>query len=158
MGLCVCDKYNTTSVSWSYHTLHEIRKFAFMYCGLSNNINIDMFYDIALRRVDEKELSKMGFVKTNITYIHDIFKKASEQFPNLIEHSDCEGKYTKNGKINMKTFLTGNSIGLLNELKLLVDWEPIKSKNNEYHYHCLLRLYEVVKKIVEEGDGVIYFC
>ena len=76
-------------------------------------------------------------------------------FPNLMMHSDCDGRYTKNGRVDPLDgqLQTGNSVQLLRELRALSDTAAIMPGPKTY-YDMLLA---VVADAVENHDGRIEF-
>lgn len=125
----------------SYSALHTIRWMAYRQCGGEKD-----FADL------------MGMVnpykgRPSSDKAWDI---ASRKFKNLILHSDCEGSYTRKGKVNIKTGMTGNSIELLKELELL-EKNIFIFTGHEHIENSFGLLLRVVKQIVENEDGRIKF-
>jgi hypothetical protein len=79
---------------WGYGRLHLIRYAAYLICD------------------GKKDIEHFENSPYDWSYII-----STHRFPNLMMHSDCEGRYSKNGKIDLKTLEDGNSIELLKELK-----------------------------------------
>lgn len=130
---------------FSYHGLHEIRYMAYRSIG---------------GKLDEREWYKEQANETTETPEYD---KALAKFPNLYWHSDCDGKYTRRGRVESfdkpGNLQTGNSVGLLKELQFVKDNLPVNDSFAGYHEWMIFNaFYDVVKDVVENYDGVIQFC
>lgn len=96
------------------------------------------------------------------------YDRTLEKFPNLLWHSDCDGAYTRRGKVasfeDPKGLQTGSSVGLLKELELIKDTLNLQrpkdswTDNQSYTANLFYMLYDVVKDVVENYDGRIEFC
>ncbi len=95
-------------------------------------------------------------------------------YPNLYWHSDCDGTYTKRGKLDFtkNTLLTGNSKQLLWELDDIKEMlegsgkglAKIKSKEelnaeiSDRDWQVFNMFHDLVKDVVENHDGHLEFC
>jgi hypothetical protein len=80
-------------------------------------------------------------------------------FPNLLLHSDCDGDYTKRGKIDLTGGLgKGNSVALLKELGELVNEKEFQNEKYTKEMGYTKAFHALVKKEIEEGKGIIRFC
>lgn len=82
---------------------------------------------------------------------------AAVTFPNLLLHSDCDGTYTRNGRVDAMNgdLLTGNSVQLLRELRRLKPFmEACKCSVRHDTFEMLLPL---VEDVVTNHDGRIEF-
>jgi len=159
MGLDISCKISKKSIRWNYSTLHLIRWLALQACGLPKEICGKTSYSWATSPflhgyvIDGKELPSPDLMAT----ILFSFKQAGYYFPNLMFHSDCEGNYTKSGKVFSKPELTGgNSTQLLKELELLKKEIPEQEKDSRTLV-AFNQFYELVKDEVENGNGYIEF-
>lgn len=88
---------------------------------------------------------------------------AEKDYPNLMLHSDCDGGYTPDGKVSTdggEAYQTGNSVQLLKELETIkqrLDEHPNKYIIDRY-WDRFNMLYDLVKDVVENHDGVLEFC
>ena len=78
-------------------------------------------------------------------------------YPQILFHSDCEGTYTKRGKILGDGLLTGNSIKLLAELESLCETFADTEHETTRSYALTKELRDLVKDEVENGSGRILF-
>ena len=86
------------------------------------------------------------------------FIMALHKYPQIIWHSDSEGSYTKKGKITdlHKMPLTGNSVELLKELKMLNNWIS-KNPQIDVRLDTFYALFNLVKDVVKKGNGYLKF-
>ena len=79
------------------------------------------------------------------------------EFPNLVNHSDCEGGYARDGFPGKNSdLLTGNSADLLAELNKLKAWITPGIRSEMRGGQLLDELLELVADAVET-DGEIVF-
>jgi hypothetical protein len=98
-----------------YGALHLVRWLALVDCGFPEEIggksslsHYPGFY-VLPEGMTAKDLANMVWA-SNL---------AGHLYPNLLLHSDCEGGYTRRGSVDVETFMTGSSVGLLQELEAL---------------------------------------
>lgn len=151
MGLGI--KSKNKDYHCSYYGIHLIRWLALIDCGfpeLINDIDSCLYYPNCFTWTTTKpaptpqKLSDMLFACQKAGYI----------YPNILLHSDCEGNYTKNGKpLENNDLLTGNSIDLLKELKMLK--KNMKGKcNNHKAWGIFKMFYEVVEDSVKNKSSI----
>jgi len=158
MGLSIVAKKTNGRLSRGYFTLHfTTRNLALLYCGMPEYLDIEntvssisffMHPYIGDKKIDSAKL-KFFFYALQV---------AGVEFPNIMLHSDCDGKYTKNGKLDLRGHLmTGNSKNLLLELEKLISEETFKSIKYEKALSYTLEFYNLVKEEINNGDGIILF-
>ena len=162
MGLIVSGKSSKKEYNFGYSGLHQIRWIAYKICGGKKNyVEFMSMHNGLLHKKDFKYPDCESFSE-NILFIlkephYDwAYLVALQKFPNLMWHSDCDGIYSKNGKVAPldKTPLTGNSRELLSELEIL------KKKSlpfrKEIRWNKIFnQLYDLVEDVVEKGDGKV---
>ena len=125
MGLYIYGEETGHDLKGSYSTLHHtVRYLSLVYCGMPENIGtrpdgkkIDSF-SYYMNRFAEKgsyfDNEKMSQFISSISMI-------GLYFPQINFHSDCDGEYTKDGKIDIENdnWGSGNSLKLLEELNLI---------------------------------------
>jgi len=80
------------------------------------------------------------------------------EFPNLMLHSDCEGNYTKNGKLDLDGgLMTGNSKALLKELEKIVNEPVFQDEKYNEKMEYTRKFCNLVKDEIENGVGTILF-
>lgn len=137
--------------SYSYSGIHYIRYMA--YCSIGGE---DGYLDWHKNYYGE-------WGATEPVEITGKYVEVQERFPNLYVHSDCDGKYTLDGHVeedNGKNGLqTGNSRELLKELEYIKAELPKKHDKEvtDRDWYVFNMLYELVKDVVENHDGVIEF-
>ena len=145
MGLSISSK-SKLEFRASYGGLHYIRYIAYVHCGGERSPIEFEGGDIVQRYQRGSESYDWAFVI------------ACVEFPNLMMHSDCDGRYTKNGRIQPLTdwqLQGGNSVQLLRELERLKDTaESLRDKHRVDTYDMLLAL---VRDVVNNHDGRIEF-
>lgn len=145
MGLDISSK-SEKSYHSSYGGLHQVRWMA--YKSLGGIRDYGMWHQLYSN--DEKDSKD---------------EKSYEEYPNLMWHSDCDGTYTPDGKIdNMdkpeNNLTTGNSVELLKELRLVKERldERLNKYITEHDWAKFNMLYDLVEDVVENHDGVLEFC
>ena len=127
----------------SYGGIHHIRYLAYLICGGEKDYGSFM------------SMNDGYFSEPYVEYPHQNVKlKESHfdwgyfihllKFPNLTWHSDCGGTYTKNGKVESfsedSELLTGNSIELLKELKIIGKYKKNTQRNDGILTICFIKL------------------
>ena len=157
MGLCITGSVSLKGYSYGYSALHLVRWLALLTCGFPEKINgesscLSFYPNFAIFPTGQKLIS------------HDVIgnmlaslQVAGYRYPNLLLHSDCEGKYTPKGQVLQgRGWLTGNSKELLGELKN-VKKLTTKHLHKERAWAVFNSLFEVVKDEVENGKGILKF-
>ena len=146
---------SVTKKTWhaSYSGLHHIRRLALFTLGFPDTVggkDVAAIFPICYFLPEKLTASEL-------VRVMEIMLVAGHIYPNLMLHSDCEGNYTKNGKINPQgDWMKGNSIGLLNELKnvrIMTDKKHRDSKG----WELLISLYELLEDEIKNGKGTIRF-
>lgn len=158
MGLDIYARSTNGHISGGYERLHYTARYlALVYCGMPEYLD------------DKNEVPTMCIYMYPFTYGKDINVKKMQmffyaiqisgiEFPNLLLHSDCEGTYTKIGNLDLDgDLMTGNSIKLLKELEKIVTENEFQNEKYNDQMAYTRAFYELVKKEVEEGKGVIEF-
>jgi hypothetical protein len=158
MGLDIHGEKTGGHMGYSYSRLHyNARYLALIFCSMPE------FLD------EEKEVSAIGFYmnpftdgkRLNISKLQQFIyavQISGIEFPNLLLHSDCEGTYTKRGKIDTDgQLMTGNSVGLMKELEKIVNEKEFQTEKYTQQMAYTKSFYELVKKEIEEGSGKIIF-
>lgn len=158
MGLYIYGKKTRHHLASGYSKLHQnARYLALVYCGMPDNIgeNKDAFNSFMYFPNYETNFENMN------VFIYSI-QLSGYYFPNLLMHSDCDGKYTKNGK-DAPTYnglLGGNSKKLLKELEILCNDEDLINHKLERVRNALdytIKFRDLVKDELENGTGTILF-
>jgi len=99
-----------------------------------------------------------GLTATELNEMTQGLQLSGHYYPNLMFHSDCEGAYTKTGKVLEpgKEWTTGNLHGLLSELKLLEKEAPEDLKTGR-PWGTFKMLYALVEDEVRLGGNKIEF-
>jgi hypothetical protein len=158
MGLDIHGEKTRGHLGGSYSRLHYTARYlALIFCSMPE------FLD------DENEVSAVGFYmhpfidgkRMNVSKLQQFIyavQISGIEFPNLLLHSDCEGSYTKRGKLDLNgSLMTGNSIALMKELEKLVNEKEFQTDQYAEQMKYTKAFYELVKKEVEEGNGKITF-
>lgn len=163
MALYIKSK-NGKEYCYSYGMLHNIRALTLLcyygiperFCG-SSICDWYNFNNICHGGMGSQIFDKIS-PDDNMEFLDFTFAliSAGHDFPNLLLHSDCDGRYTKDGKISDK-LMTGNSVQLLEELYKLINNKKVKKYKETIVLKTLNDLYEAVKDQVENGNGVIKF-
>lgn len=156
MGLWITGKGSKKEYSRSYFALHLVRWLALRICGLNEKIAGKTSFSYLNDAYINKDAIPTPDEMLNLVWANRV---AGHFYPNLLFHSDCEGSYTKKGAVlKNENLLTGNSIGLLKELKKLKREKPKKiSMDDERAWDTFNTLYELVKDEVENGEGILNF-
>lgn len=158
MGLDIIGKKTGHSLSGGYSRLHQnARYLALVYCGMPESIgeNKDAFSSYMYFPCYATNFDNMN------SFIYSI-QLSGYYFPNLLMHSDCEGKYTKNGK-DAPTYdglIGGNSKKLLKELNILCNDKDLINHKLERVRNALdytIKFRDLVEDELENGDGIIMF-
>lgn len=128
----------------SYSGLHCVRWFAYLHCGGKSDA---MIFERGRTPDGQEGRYDWAFVVACVT------------FPNLMMHSDCDGSYTRNGRVNALdgNLKRGNSVQLLRELRLLrptVD----AHKDGDVRTDTYEMLLALVEDVVENHNGTLRFC
>jgi hypothetical protein len=152
MGLDIHAGVSKKDYHASYSQLHRVRWLAHIACGwpeVVTDVNTVDPHSISMSMIQD-----MVFAAQRVGFL----------FPNLILHSDCEGTYTKRGKVDCTTYQTGNSKQLLKELILLEKMLPEKFKTIDARYPSYFTpwgIYKVLRELVEDevlnGRGYLRF-
>lgn len=149
MGLDITGKSSEFTYHGSYHGLHLIRWLAMVNCGLPRKIEDRDSFALVIAPFPRTVILNQIAI--------DAIQKSGYFYPNLMFHSDCEGNYTKNGKIFKYSSLeTGNSIKLLKELRELNDSSE-REKEDEHCWDYFDMLHKLVEDEVENGKGHLIF-
>ena len=160
MGLYIYGKHSDKECHWGYAPLHWIRDLALMTCGVKKE------FSQALRSVNfDKNFNAIDYLnkyypalKISNTDLYGL-RLAWYYYPNLLFHSDCDGTYTKYGKIMKDShWLTGSLAELEMELNLLKN-ELKKSdiEISETEQKILNEFSELVTDEMKYKRPVIYF-
>jgi len=158
MGLDIYGRKTKHHLGGSYSRLHfATRLLALEFCGMpkyldsANEILAMSFYMNGYlpfdKRADTDKLARF-ITAVQITGF---------KFPNIMMHSDCDGNYTKNGKITIETCMTGNSIALMKELKEIIDEPTFHDDEHKNAMEYTLAFYELVNDEINNGCGTIEF-
>ena len=164
MGLDICGKKTGHSLSAGYSTIHyNLRWLALRFCGMPVEIEKAGIESYSYLYRDKQHIDPFMIFMTHNKGLRALFsaiERAGHIFPNIMMHSDCEGNYTKNGKVNPYTYKTGNSKKLLKELETLLSDEDIKKWSDERTKRAIeytKKLYHLVKDEIKNGTGTIIF-
>ncbi len=155
MGLDILCGVSKKTYHAGYHALHMVRWLALVACGWPKKLGTGEYsgsmtthFYVIPEGLRGNELSDMVIAA----------QCAGHLFPNLMLHSDCEGTYTRRGSVNLSTWQTGNSRGLLKELIKLDEMTPDELKGDSRAWEVYKMLREVVEDEVNNGKGYIKFC
>lgn len=159
MGLDIEGSVSKKNYCQGYHGLHSVRWLALLNCGLPREVNGEQTHSWATGPWlhgfvrEGKELPTIEQMQTILW----AFQLSGYHYPNLMFHSDCEGSYTKSGKVfKTKDLMSGNSLGLLKELKILKEDIPEDMRESRA-VGVFNMLYELVYDEVKNGKGIIKF-
>lgn len=164
MGLDITGKKTDHHISWSYSALHHrVRYLALVLCGLPDKIGTDDIgndLDAFLAYMNFPDYRKIKM--ENMDEFIAAIQMSGYYFPNLLMHSDCEGKYTKNGKQapDTKHWQYGNSKKLLEELELICTDQDLINHELDRVRDALpyaIAFRDLVKDEIENGCGTILF-
>lgn len=163
MGLDIYGKVSKKEYHLSYSGLHLVRWLALLVCGLPKEICGDTSFTWATSPflhgyvMKGKELPSPELMRTILWS----FQQVGYLFPNLMFHSDCDGTYTKTGKVLQNhELLTGNSIGLLKELEDLKEelkLNPDLVDKESRAIGVFNTLYDLVQDEVKNGKAHLSF-
>lgn len=150
MGLGISSK--NYRYSYSYSALHQIRGLSLIYCGCPEEIQGKYCSFLLTYPYFEKVLPP-----DDMSVLFESVMRAGYLFPELNLHSDCDGKYTSRGKINLSTYETGNSKRLLKELNLLKESTKIQNFIKGKSIQDIFNdFYNVVSDCVAEKQAIIF--
>jgi hypothetical protein len=152
VGLDASGAVSEKSYHAGYGSLHLVRWLALVDCGFPETIGSRP----SVRYYPGWYIVPEGLTAKDIQAMVESSMLAGYWYKNLLLHSDCEGTYTKRGKVDTKSFLTGNSVELLGELELLKKGTPDRLKTGR-PWEVFTMLYEMVKDEVKNGKGIIKF-
>lgn len=160
MGLYIYGKHTDKECHWGYGMLHIIRDIALMTCGVQEE-----FAKATRAYWDKEGYTLEHYIKSNCPSLKiapsDLYglRLAGYYYPNLLFHSDCDGTYTKNGKLmNDCHWLTGSLSGLQKELNLLKS--ELQKENyeiTEWQENAINQLFELVEDELKYKRPIIYF-
>jgi len=154
MGLDVSGSKTEKTYHAGYGGLHLIRWLAMVSLGLPTKIKDQSTFSAVSGSITLQKDWYQDECSTVLYYV----QASGYFFPNLMFHCDCDGSYTKNGKIFKGSgLLSGNSTELLKELEYLKKNMPKKSDETARAIDLFKMFYDVVKDEVVNGDGVIEF-
>lgn len=155
MGLDI--RVNDKKYSWSYSALHQIRALALVYVGIPETIN-GKYCSFMLTFFCLTQDQGDSINSENLTNYFHFAMVAGHLFPNLLFHSDCEGEYSKDGKINLDTYKNGNSIELLMELDLIKSNKNCQKtlKKSERLNEQFTDFYDCVKEAVSSDKKILF--
>ena len=148
MGLDIITSVSKKTWHASYSGLHLIRKLALMECGADQAV--------------ADCLTRHEVIPASRETMGDLFwalQVCGNRYPNLMLHSDCEGSYSRRGKVNLdsRSLDSGSSTGLLKELSMLGERIDKKHKYG-VAWDLYIALHCLVKDEVENGKGRIEFA
>lgn len=154
MGLDITAKVSNKDYHAGYSALHGVRWLGMICCGMPEQIagrsSIYVYPTMYIlpEGITAQEIMAMCFAYQKTGYI----------YPNLMLHSDAEGSYTLRGQVNINDngWMTGNSKGLLRELKDIKAELPDKFKTGR-PWDTFNMLYALVGDEVENGKGHLEF-
>lgn len=158
MGLDIHARATGGHLSGGYSRLHYTTRYlALKFCAmpdfLDDKDDVSAMSYFMYPYTEGKYLSNSKLTKFNYSLM-----LVGRLFPNIMFHSDCGGTYTKDGQLDLDGgLLTGNSIELLKELELLVYEEDFQDSKYDRAMEYTKEFYELVKKEVEDGEGLIEF-
>lgn len=159
MGLDIRGERTGGHWNGAYSTLHwSVRYLALKACGLPDVVGV---------RNGEKITGMQYYMhpwsygaELEVDRIREVLfacQVSGVRYPQVLLHSDCEGEYTKRGKILGDGLLTGNSIKLLAELEYLCETFADTEDEATRAYALTKELRDLVKDEVENGSGKILF-
>jgi hypothetical protein len=158
MGLDIYGKKTGHHLGGGYSRIHyTTRALALEFCGMPKYLD-------ANNQRDSMSFYMHAYIPDGIYLDNDklatfiiAVQISGMEFPNILMHSDCEGKYTKRGKISVETMMTGNSIALMHELKEIIDEPIFQDESHKSAMDYTRSFYELVKDEIENGCGTIEF-
>lgn len=152
MGLDINVAGSDKSYHAGYGALHLVRWLALVQCGFPEKIAGESSFGVWPTCYVLPE----GFTGKMLSDLMLPLQVAGHHYPNLLLHCDSEGSYSRRGKVDTGTLMTGNSVGLLAELECLMEWVPERLKQGN-HWTTLKMLHGVVEAAVKNGDGRVEF-
>ena len=143
----------------SYSTLHwSVRYLALKACGLPDVIGERNGEEITGMQYYMHPWSYGATLDTDkIRQVLFAAQVAGHLYPQVLLHSDCDGSYTRRGKILGADLLTGNSKKLLAELESLCETFAGTEDESSRQYALTKDLRDLVKDEVENGSGKVLF-
>lgn len=155
MGLDIYGEVSKKHYHASYSGLHMIRYMALISCGFPTRLGDES----GMAVFPTCYVLPQGLKASDINEIISGVQGATFLYPNLMLHSDCEGTYTKNGKVDItgdNAWMTGNSIELLKELECLKESSEDRFRTTQ-NWTYFIMLYDLVKDEVINGTGKLTF-
>lgn len=166
MSLFIYGKKSRIKYHSSYREFHQIRYLSYLICRGKKSFGDYMSSHILPKNTfhffgspdpgAEKEWIARDIYMAD-PHVDDAFLCAWSRFPNLNQHSDCEGSYTPDGQIDITSvkrkheMLTGSSIQLLKELEVIKRFKlPLRKEN----WESFAMLYRLVKSEVGKGGSL----
>lgn len=158
MGLDIFGKKTNGHLSGSYSSLHHnTRYLALLFCGMPKYLDNENKHSSFVYYMSKYSEDKVFSTRLMNSFFYSI-QLSGHLFPNIMLHSDCEGTYTKNGKLDLDgNLMTGNSIKLMNELETLVSEPEFQTEEYSRHMEYTKAFYELVKDEINNGCGTIVF-
>jgi hypothetical protein len=149
MGLSI--KGTNKTFKRSYSGIHHIRWLAMLTLGAPKSLNRNWMYSPNFNTVTDSSKYQELLSSAFLTGFY---------YPNLFFHSDCQGTYTKTGKILESDELkTGNIKKLYKELiKLKGSITEDLEKENQYAVELLNELFDLVDDEIKYGKNKLLFC
>jgi hypothetical protein len=159
MGLDIYGKKTGGHLGAGYSRLHfTARHLALIYCAMPEFIDDQDKHQSILFYMNPWLNIGESFSTQHMKDFIYAMQLSGVEFPNLMLHSDCEGNYTKNGKLDIDgSLMTGNSIALLRELEKLVNEEAFLAEKYSKEMEYTKAFYNLVKDEIENGVGTILF-
>lgn len=162
MGLDIVAKVSKKDYHAGYSALHDVRWLALICCGWPRTIGKGTDPGIESRLcASHIYVVPPGITGQEMTDMVMAAEIAGHMFPNLLLHSDCEGKYTKKGKVDLSTWTSGNSVALLKELEIIKKNTPAELRvaggGTSRPWQVFTMLYDLVEDEVENGAGHLEF-
>lgn len=143
-----------------YSGLHRIRYLSYLICGGKKEFIYYMHPHFLQKNESNKSDDDDNKIYLALEHFDWAFVKAWCRFPNLNQHSDCDGSYTADGKIDIKwtkqpktPMSSGNSIELLKELETI---KRFRKALQSQEWETFDMLYRLVKSEVSKG-GKLFF-
>lgn len=149
MGLDISGSVTKKTYHASYSGLHQIRYLALITVGFPDGEARTLF--------PRCYVIPAGLTAEDLNKAMIAMQVVGCCYPNLMLHSDCEGGYTKNGRVmSSADWFTGNSVQLLDELKDLRESLNDRYKTG-YAWELFQRFYDLVEDEVKNGRGTVRF-
>lgn len=136
----------------SYAGIHMVRWLALIHSGLPEKIAGQPSYCIW----PAVYVFPDGFSAKDMQATYLPLQIAGHHYPNLMLHSDCDGTYSRRGKVDTATLQSGNSVALLRELEQLAENTPSHLQVGR-PWECLQMLLETTEFAVKKSNGRMEF-